>query len=138
MKEADLKRLTLANAASLIRRKEISPVELVRATLERIESLNEKMRAFITITADEALEQAKAAEREIVGGHKPPLQGIPVSIKDLFDTKGVRTTAGSKVFANRVPGEDAVVVRKLREAGAVMVGKTNMHEFAFGTTTVNL
>jgi aspartyl-tRNA(Asn)/glutamyl-tRNA(Gln) amidotransferase subunit A len=137
MKDADLKRLTLANAASLIRRKEISPVELVRTTLERIENLNERMRAFITVTAEEAIDQAKAAEREIVGGDTPPLQGIPLSIKDLFDTKGVRTTAGSKVFANRVPREDAVVVRKLREAGAVMVGKTNMHEFAFGTTTVN-
>jgi aspartyl-tRNA(Asn)/glutamyl-tRNA(Gln) amidotransferase subunit A len=137
MKEAELKQLTLAKAASLIRSKELSPVELVQATLERIESLNERMRAFITVMGEQALDRAKAAEREIAGGHRPPLQGIPVSIKDLFDTKGVSTTAGSKVFADRVPSEDAAVVRKLYEAGAVIVGKTNMHEFAFGTTTVN-
>ncbi|PYS50659.1 MAG: Asp-tRNA(Asn)/Glu-tRNA(Gln) amidotransferase subunit GatA [Acidobacteria bacterium] len=137
MKEAELKQLTLSNAASLLRSKEISPVELVQATLERIEGLNERVRAFITITAAQALERAKVAEREIVGGHIPPLQGIPLSVKDLFDTNGIKTTAGSKVFANRVPHEDAVVVRKLYEAGAVIVGKTNMHEFAFGTTTVN-
>jgi aspartyl-tRNA(Asn)/glutamyl-tRNA(Gln) amidotransferase subunit A len=137
MKETELKQLTLASAASLIRSREISPIELVQATLERIEALNEKMRAFITVTADQALERARAAERDILGGHRPPLQGIPVSLKDLFDTKGIRTTAGSKVFASRVPNEDAVVVKKLQEAGAVIVGKTNMHEFAFGTTTVN-
>ena len=107
------------------------------------------MHAFITVSAEQALERAKAAEREIVGGRRsagtiarstneiPPLLGIPISVKDLFDTQGIRTTAGSKVFADRVPREDAVVVRKLHEAGAVIVGKTNMHEFAFGTTSVN-
>jgi aspartyl-tRNA(Asn)/glutamyl-tRNA(Gln) amidotransferase subunit A len=138
MKEAELKQLTLASAASLISRKELSPVELVLATLERIERLNDRMRAFITVTAEQALERARAAEREIAGGHnRPPLQGIPISVKDLFDTKGIRTTAGSKVFANRIPDEDAAVVKKLNEAGAAIVGKTNMHEFAFGTTTVN-
>jgi aspartyl-tRNA(Asn)/glutamyl-tRNA(Gln) amidotransferase subunit A len=137
MKEAELKQLTLASAVSLISRKEISPVELVRATLERIERLNERMRVFITVMGDQALERARAAEREIAGGHRPPLQGIPVSVKDLFDTKGIRTTGGSRVFADRVPNSDAVVVRKLSDAGAVIVGKTNLHEFAFGTTTVN-
>jgi aspartyl-tRNA(Asn)/glutamyl-tRNA(Gln) amidotransferase subunit A len=149
MKEAELKQLTLSNAASLIRSRELSPVELIEATLERIDGLNDRMHAFITITAEQALERARVAEREILGGPRsasaaarsinkiPPLQGIPVSVKDLFDTKGVKTTVGSKVFANRVPREDAVVVRKLHEAGAVIVGKTNMHEFAFGTTTVN-
>ena len=147
MNDAELKQLTLANTASLISRKELSPVELVQATLERIERLNDRMRAFITVTADQALERARAAEREIAARSAsatarslrniPPLLGIPISLKDLFDTKGIRTTAGSRVFANRVPDEDADVVKKLSEAGAVIVGKTNMHEFAFGTTTVN-
>jgi aspartyl-tRNA(Asn)/glutamyl-tRNA(Gln) amidotransferase subunit A len=142
MKQAELKQLTLASAASLIRSREISPVELVGATLERIEDLNERMRAFITVTADEALERARMAERVIVGGPRSinevsPLHGIPLSIKDLFDTRGIRTTAGSKVFANRVPTEDSAVVKKLQEAGSAIIGKTNMHEFAFGTTTVN-
>jgi aspartyl-tRNA(Asn)/glutamyl-tRNA(Gln) amidotransferase subunit A len=137
MKEAELKQLTLSKAASLIRNKELSPVELVQATLERIENLDRQMRAYITVTPEQAMERAKAAETEVARNYTLPLQGIPISVKDLFDTKGIRTTAGSKVFADRVPNADSFVVRKLREAGAAIVGKTNMHEFAFGTTTVN-
>src|SRR6266516_2441931 len=134
--DRELTQLTIASAASLIRRRELSPVELTQAVLERIHRLNERMRAFITVTADHALEGARAAERGIAGGYGP-LRGIPISLKDLYDTKGILTTAGAKVFAERVPEEDATVVRKLREAGAVVIGKTNLHEFAFGVTTVN-
>ncbi|PYS56229.1 MAG: Asp-tRNA(Asn)/Glu-tRNA(Gln) amidotransferase subunit GatA [Acidobacteria bacterium] len=137
MTDSEFKQLTLARVANLIRRRELSPVELTEAILARIDRLNDRMRAFITVTADHALEQARAAEREIGGGHGGPLQGIPISLKDLYDTKGILTTAGAKVFAQRVPEEDAAVVSKLREAGAVVVGKTNLHEFAFGVTTIN-
>ena len=137
MTDSEFKQLTLARVANLIRRRELSPVELTEAILARIDRLNKRIRAFITVTADHALEQARAAEREIGGGHGGPLQGIPISLKDLYDTKGILTTAGAKVFAERVPEEDATVVRKLREAGAVVIGKTNLHEFAFGVTTVN-
>lgn len=140
MTDRELKQLTIARAASLIRRGELSPIALTQAVLERIDRLNERMRAFITVTADHALERARAAERDIAGGHRNhrlPLLGIPISVKDLYDTKGIVTTAGAKVFAERVPEEDATVVRKLHEAGAVLIGKTNLHEFAFGVTTVN-
>lgn len=137
MTDAELKKLTLASAARLVAKKEISPVELTQAVLDRIGRLNEKMRTFITVTGDKALERAKAAEREIAGGRRPPLQGVPISLKDLYDTKGIKTTAGSKIFEARVPNEDASVVKKLNDAGVVLVGKANMHEFAFGVTTMN-
>src|SRR5215510_8299862 len=108
MNDSDLKKLTLTSAARLIRSKEIKPVELVEAVLDRTQRLNDRMRAFITITADAALESARAAERNSAGG---PLRGVPLSLKDLYDTRGVRTTAGGKVFADRIPAEDATVVR---------------------------
>src|SRR5262245_41651422 len=133
MNDSDLKKLTLASAARLIRSKEIKAVELVEAVLDRTQRLNDRMRAFITITADQAIERARAAEKNSTG----PLRGVPISLKDLYDTKGVRTTAGGKVFADRIPAGDATVVRKLQDAGAVIVGKANMHEFAFGVTTIN-
>jgi len=135
--DQELKQLTLASAAKRISRRELSPVEVTEAVLDRIERLNKRMRAFITVTDERALEGARAAEREIAGGHRPPLQGVPISIKDLFDTKGIRTTAGSKVFADRVPEQDADVVMSLYGAGAVLVGKTNLHEFAYGVTSIN-
>ena len=134
MNDSDLKKLTLASAIRLIKNKEIKPVELTEAVLDRAQRLNDRMRAFITITAEQALESARAAERASAGG---ALHGVPISLKDLYDTKGVRTTAGGKVFADRIPAEDATVVRKLQDAGAVIIGKANMHEFAFGVTTIN-
>ncbi len=138
MTDDELKNLTLTQAAQLIRRKKISPVELTEAVLGRMDRLNERMRAFITITADSAMDAARAAERRIKAGRDlGPLHGVPMSVKDLYDTRGIRTTAGSQVFAERVPTEDAAAVRKLKLAGAVLIGKTNMHEFAFGVTTVN-
>src|SRR5262245_46971228 len=115
MNDSDLKRLTLASAARLIRKKEVKPVELVEAVLDRVQRLNDRMRAFITITAEQALESARSAEKIAANG---PLHGVPVSLKDLYDTKGVRTTAGGKIFADRIPAEDATVVRKLKDAGA--------------------
>src|SRR3954447_4091815 len=135
LNEADLKKLTLASAARFIRGKEIKPVELTEAVLERIARLNNKMRAFITVMADRALERAHKAEKELLGGEKTGcLHGVPISLKDLYDTKGVRTTAGSKVFANRVPDEDGFVVQNVQNAGAVILGKNNLHEFAYGVT----
>jgi aspartyl-tRNA(Asn)/glutamyl-tRNA(Gln) amidotransferase subunit A len=121
----------------LVRRKAVSPVELTQACLARIERLNPALNAFITVTADEALRQARDAEAEIRKGKwRGPLHGVPIALKDLFDTAGVRTTAASAVFKDRVPQEDAEVVRRLRAAGAVLLGKLNMHEFAYGATSV--
>jgi len=129
--------LSLGDASKLVRQKKISPVELTKACLARIERLNPTLNAFITITGESALAEAKAAETEIQRGKwRGPLHGIPIALKDLFDTAGVRTTAASALFKDRVPKDDAEVVRKLRAAGAVLVGKTNMHEFAFGGTSV--
>ena len=125
--------LSLSEAAELVRDKKISPVELTRACLERIEAANPELNAFITVTAESALQQARAAEDEIQGGHwRGPLHGIPISLKDLIDTAGVRTTAASALYRDRVPEEDAEVVRRLRAAGAIVLGKTNLHEFAYG------
>ena len=134
---ADLSRLRLAEAATLLRDKRVSPVELAAACLARIERLNPKINAFITVTADEALGQARAAEAEIQRGNwRGPLHGVPLALKDLIDTAGIRTTAASAVFKDRVPGEDAEVVRRLKAAGAVLLGKLNLHEFAYGGTSV--
>ncbi|HYR91062.1 MAG TPA: amidase [Terriglobia bacterium] len=137
MNDQELRQLTLASVAKQISLRELSPVEVTEAVLARIERLNQRMGAFITVTGERALERARAVEREIAGGHKRPLLGIPISIKDLFDTKGIKTTAGSKVFSDRVPEADADVVTMLYEAGAVLVGKTNLHEFAYGVTSIN-
>src|SRR5437870_3137538 len=129
--------MTLADAVKLLSRKEISPVELTETVLDRIDTINEKMRVFITVTRDEALQSARKAEYELASGHTRPLQGVPVSVKDLYDTQGIRTTAGAKVFADRMPEQDAVALKMLKDAGAVIVGKTNLHEFAYGVTTIN-
>jgi len=129
--------LTLTEAAEQIRTRKVSPLELTRACLARIERLNPTLNAFITITADLALEQARQAEAEVMAGHwRGPLHGIPIGLKDLLDTAGVRTTAASNQFRNRVPAEDAELVRQLKQAGAVLVGKLNLHEFAFGVSGI--
>jgi aspartyl-tRNA(Asn)/glutamyl-tRNA(Gln) amidotransferase subunit A len=133
----DLARLTLAQASELLRRKALSPVELVQAFIARIEKLNPALNAFITVTAEQALQQAREAEGEIQrGSWRGPLHGMPLALKDLIDTAGVRTTAASAVFKDRIPTEDADVVRRLKAAGAVLLGKLNMHEFAYGGTSV--
>jgi aspartyl-tRNA(Asn)/glutamyl-tRNA(Gln) amidotransferase subunit A len=129
--------LTLTEAAEQIRTRRLSPVELTRDCLARIERLNPDLNAFITVTAERALEQARQAESEIgSGNYRGPLHGIPIGLKDLFDTAGIRTTAASNQYRERVPAEDAEVVRGLKQAGAVIVGKLNMHEFAFGMSGV--
>ncbi len=135
--EADLARLSISEAAELVRRKKISPVELTRACLARIDQLNPALNAFITITAESALAQARDAEADVQRGKwRGPLHGIPIALKDLFDTSGVRTTAGSALFKDRIPTQDAEVVRRLKMAGAIFLGKHNMHEFAYGATSV--
>src|SRR6266446_8854793 len=129
--------LSLADAAQLVRRKKISPVELTQACLTRIEKLTPRLNAFITVSAESALAAARSAEAEINrDAWKGPLHGIPVAVKDLLDTAGVRTTAASALFKDRVPQQDAEAVRRLKAAGAVLLGKLNMHEFAYGASSV--
>ena len=134
--EKDMAGLTIAQAAKALRGKSASPVELTQACLKRIEQLNPALNAFITLTGEEALATARAMEAEQAQGKwRGPLHGIPIALKDNIDTAGVRTTAASDVFKNRVPTEDAEVVRRLKAAGAVFLGKTNLHEFAYGGTS---
>ena len=128
---------SIADTAEKLRRKEISPVEVVRECLAAIERLNPTLNAFITVTAESALADAKKCEQEIQSGNwRGPLHGIPVGLKDLIDTAGLRTTAASAVFGDRIPTEDADVVKKLKNAGAVIVGKQNLHEFAYGGSSL--
>ena len=128
---------TIVELAPRLRRKEVSPVELTRSCLDRIEKLNATLNAFITVTAESALAEARAAEMEISRGEwRGPLHGIPIALKDLIDTAGTGTTAASAVFEHRVPTEDAEVVRRLRQAGAVILGKNNLHEFAYGGSSL--
>jgi len=130
-------RLSLGEASQLVRNKKVSPVELTQACLARIERLNSRLNAFITVTGDSALTQAREAETEIQHGHwRGPLHGIPIALKDLFDTAGVRTTAASGLFKDRIPTQDAEIVRRLKASGAVLLGKLNMHEFAYGGSSV--
>ena len=130
--------LTLEGAAALVRERRVSPAELTEACLARIEAVEPLLNAFVTVTADIARAQAREAGDEIAAGrYRGPLHGIPVAVKDLFATKGVRTTAGSRILADWIPDEDATVVRHLREAGAVLLGKLGMHEFAYGVSSVN-
>ena len=129
---------TIAEASDLLRRKQISPVELTTACLDRIEQLNPAINAFITVMHDSALVQAREAEAEIAAGNwRGPLHGIPIGLKDLIDTAGVKTTCGSALFADRVPTEDAHIVQRLKSAGAVLIGKQNMQEFAYGGTSTS-
>lgn len=128
---------TIAELADRVRQKEISPVGITRECLERIEKGNPRLNAFITVMADSALAEARDAEREIGRGEwRGPLHGVPVALKDLIDTAGIRTTSASELHKDRIPQADAEVVRRLRQAGAVIVGKNNLHEFAYGGSTL--
>lgn len=138
MYQRDLSELTLAKAARLIKAKKVSSVELTRACLERIEHLQPILSAFITVTADYAMRQARKADRQVAKGeYRGPLHGIPITLKDLYFTKGIRTTAGSRILEDFVPDHDAASAARLFEAGAVLLGKTNLHEWACGVTTDN-
>jgi aspartyl-tRNA(Asn)/glutamyl-tRNA(Gln) amidotransferase subunit A len=128
---------TIVELGRRLRRKEISPVELTRGCLERIEKLDPALNAFITVMTESALAEARAAQDEIVRGEwRGPLHGIPIALKDLIDTAGTRTTAASGLYQSRVPTEDAEVVKRLRRAGAVILGKNNLHEFAYGGSSL--
>jgi aspartyl-tRNA(Asn)/glutamyl-tRNA(Gln) amidotransferase subunit A len=130
--------LELAELARLLESRVASPVEVTEAALARIEEVEPALRAFITVTAADARAAARTAEQEIAAGHhRGPLHGVPVAVKDLCETRGVPTTAGSSFLREWVTERDATVVRRLREAGAVILGKLNLHEFAFGATGIN-
>ena len=138
MKAVDLEGLTIGEIAPLIRKKQISPLELTRCYLERIKTLNPVLNAYLAMTEEGALAAAKRAEREITkGNYRGPLHGIPFSIKDNIAVKGATTTAGSKILSDWVPDFDATVVERLKEAGAIILGKTNMHEWAKGSNSIN-
>jgi aspartyl-tRNA(Asn)/glutamyl-tRNA(Gln) amidotransferase subunit A len=131
--------LSIEDAAKLVASKQLSPVELTDAMLARIDALNPKLNAYMTVTAESARSEAKGAEADTADGkYRGALHGIPIAHKDLFDTKGVRTTAGMKIFAERVPDANAAVVEKLRAAGAISLGKLGMHEAAYGMTSDNI
>jgi aspartyl-tRNA(Asn)/glutamyl-tRNA(Gln) amidotransferase subunit A len=130
--------MTLLEAAAQLRAKKVSSVELTRQSLERSKQLQPRLNAFLTFTEEEALKQAAQADADFARGlDRGPLQGIPVAVKDLFYTKGTRTTGGSKIYGDFIPNYDAAVVEKLKAAGAVITGKLGMHELAFGITSNN-
>jgi aspartyl-tRNA(Asn)/glutamyl-tRNA(Gln) amidotransferase subunit A len=130
---------TIAEAARLIERKALSPVELTAECSVRIEQLQPVIHAFVTPTLELAFEQARAAEREIArGGYRGPLHGIPIGLKDIFNTAGIRTTANSRQLINNVPQVDATTVRKLADAGTILMGKLTLHEFALGGPSFDL
>jgi len=125
--------LTISQAAPLLRERKLSPVELTEAFLRRIEAVDGQLRAFITLLPERAMEQARQAESEIhSGGYRGPLHGIPIGLKDLYDTSGILTTAMSRVTPDRIPNQDATTVAKLNQAGTILLGKLAMHEFALG------
>ncbi len=133
MEVSDCWKLDIAAVARDISTKSLSPLALTEMMLDRIARIDPKLLAYVTVLKDEAISSASQAEKEIAGGnYRGALHGIPIAIKDIYDTKGVRTTACSKVRENYVPAEDSTVVRKFREAGAVILGKVTTHEFAFG------
>lgn len=130
--------LTIAEASRLIAARKLSPVELTKSLLDRIASLDPKVNAFLAVTEKPALAAARAAERAIKAGNASPLMGIPVAYKDIYETAGIATTAHSRILQNNVPKEDAETVRRLREAGVVMLGKLATHEFAIGGPAFDL
>ena len=134
----DPTQLDITRLAELLRSRQTSSVDLTRAYLERIDRLNPRLNAYITVTAEAALQQARAADAEIArGNYRGPLHGVPVGIKDLFDVGGAPTTFGSKILKDNQARQDSAVVARLKRAGAVILGKHNLHEFAFGITSEN-
>jgi aspartyl-tRNA(Asn)/glutamyl-tRNA(Gln) amidotransferase subunit A len=138
MEASELCYLSLRSLGTLIQRQELTPVEATEAVVDRVEKFDRQLNSFITLLRDQAFAQARAAEQEILDGHyRGPLHGIPVAVKDLYYTKGIRTTAGSNILSDFIPTYDATVVARLREAGAILIGKLNMHEFARGATNAS-
>jgi len=134
----EMVRWPISEIAPKISSREVSPVELVQACLDGIGEIDDQLSSFITVTADLAIEQAKQAEKEILSGsYRGALHGIPLALKDIINTAGVRTTAGSRILAENIPAKDAAVWQKLNQSGGVLIGKTNMHEFARGSSTNN-
>jgi aspartyl-tRNA(Asn)/glutamyl-tRNA(Gln) amidotransferase subunit A len=130
--------VTIREAAEALRQRRFSALELTTNTLARIERHNPSLRAYLTVTAEQALQQARQADAELSSGKdRGPLHGVPIAVKDLFYTRGVHTSAGSPLYRNFVPDHDAFVVKRLQNAGAVMLGKLNMHELAYGITSAN-
>jgi aspartyl-tRNA(Asn)/glutamyl-tRNA(Gln) amidotransferase subunit A len=130
--------LSLQQAAAALRRKDLSPVDLARACLDRIATLDPRLNTFITLVPEQALAQAREQERELARGkRRGPLHGIPIALKDNIDTAGIRTTAAAKGFAERIPTADAEVVRRLAASGAILLGKLNMDECAYGVTSTS-
>ncbi len=137
MEKSDIPFLSASELSKLIQRREVSPVEAVQAYLERIDAVDGKLNSYITVCREEALQAAREAERNIAGGnYLGPMHGIPVSVKDQFNTNGIRTTGGSTILEDFVPHEDATVISNLKEAGAILLGKLNMSEFAMGDALV--
>ena len=136
MSDLDLRGLTIARAARALRAREVSPLELTEAYLARIAEVDPRVNAYITVTADRARADARRATDELAAGKaRGPLHGIPIALKDLYETAGIRTTAGAKIHADHVPAEDCTVARRLRDAGTILLGKLNTHEYAYGVTT---
>jgi len=135
MQANELCQLTIHEAHELLRQRQVSSTELTMALLQRINQVEDKIHACVTIAEDVALEQARQADKRIDGGDIVPLTGIPVLVKDVLCTRGIRTTCSSKMLENFVPPYDATVVEKLKAHGAVILGKTNMDEFAMGSST---
>jgi len=143
MSDTELAFASIEQIGKLFRKRKLSPVELTKFMLARIERLNPKLNAYITVTAELALarprkQKPNSSPTQPQGSLRPrPLHGIPISLKDNINTAGIRTTAGSKILRDFIPKEDAMVVAQLKDAGAVLLGKTNMHEFAYGVTSNN-
>src|SRR5919198_2163713 len=134
--KSELHYLTVAEAARMIRQRKLSPVEYTEAILKRIDAVEPKVHAFITVTRQQALETAKTAEKEIMAGkYRGPLHGIPFGVKDTHYTAGIKTTVATPVLADFVPNFDATVVARLKKAGGILMGKTNLPEFSFGGET---
>jgi aspartyl-tRNA(Asn)/glutamyl-tRNA(Gln) amidotransferase subunit A len=135
MNNADIPFFSATTLGELIRKQEISPVEAAAAYLDRIDAVDGKLHSYITVCRDEAMQAARAAEQAIAHGEwRGPLHGVPYAVKDQFWTKGIRTTGGSRLLADFIPGEDATVVARLHAAGAILLGKLNMSEFATGNS----
>ncbi|MYR83816.1 Asp-tRNA(Asn)/Glu-tRNA(Gln) amidotransferase GatCAB subunit A, partial [Streptomyces sp. SID685] len=128
--------LTIEHAAAAIAARTLSPVELVDSVLDRCDAVEQRLHAYVTVVADRARQDARRAEKEIRDGlHRGPLHGIPYGLKDLFDVSGIPTTASSRVWADRMPDGDSTVATRLATAGAILIGKTHTHEFAYGLLT---